>query len=90
MKIVVDISENMYKNLVKRNTDIVNYYEYAIYLGTVLPEHTEPKTGHWIETDKYESYRYRCSECCRGSDDITDYCPNCGARMVEPQESEEV
>ena len=41
------------------------------------------KTGHWIETDKYESYRYRCSECCRGSDDITDYCPNCGAKMVK-------
>ena len=54
-------------------------------LPSVTPQ---PKTGHWIETDKYESYRFKCSECYRGTDDITDYCPNCGCRMVEPQESE--
>lgn len=47
----------------------------------------KPKTGHWIRTDKYESYWYRCSECCRGSDDLSDYCPGCGARM-KSEESE--
>lgn len=41
----------------------------------------ESKTGYWIRTDKYEPYWYRCSECCRGSDDLSDYCPGCGARM---------
>ena len=85
MQIVIEISEKMYKNLVKRNTDIVNYYEYAIYLGTVLPEHTEPKTGHWIESPN----AYACSECriirAKGTTGKYNYCPNCGAKMKETE-----
>ena len=57
----------------------------------------EPKTGHWIETD-YEIekvVRGYCSVCGWESnyyeDDVVgmNYCPNCGCRMVEPQESED-
>lgn len=52
----------------------------------------EPKPGHWIErrnraTGHIESV---CSEC--GAEEgypYNDYCGNCGARMVEPQESED-
>ena len=52
----------------------------------------EPKTGHWINGDSI-------CPCC-GEDKFKDldadiwsdwqpkYCPNCGAKMVEPQESE--
>ena len=51
------------------------------------------KTGHWI--DKFAGV-YRCS-CCREIIEIDieidhpngitfNYCPNCGCRMVEPQE----
>ena len=54
----------------------------------------EPKTGHWRH---YEGMLI-CSECgtefyddimeyC--GDDVPKYCPNCGAKMVEPQESED-
>ena len=40
----------------------------------------QPKTGHWIE--KYhEMFKYYCDKCGKGSDLMTDYCPNCGARM---------
>ena len=47
----------------------------------------EPKTGHWIE--KYhEVFKYYCDKCGTGSDLRTNYCPNCGCRMVEPQESD--
>ncbi len=49
----------------------------------------EPKTGHWINTaEPYMSDNIVCSEC--GFDSIAgySYCPNCGCRMVEPQESE--
>ena len=53
-------------------------------LPSVTPQ--EPKTGHWINGN----YHIRCSEC--GEDypyRLRNYCPNCGAKMVEPQESEE-
>lgn len=53
----------------------------------------EPKTGHWIldETDN----SITCDKCgCRiWANDISNgdahYCPNCGFRMDEPQESED-
>lgn len=43
----------------------------------------EPKTGHWINGN----YHIRCSEC--GEDypyRLRNFCPNCGAKMVESQE----
>lgn len=56
-------------------------------------EYTEPKTGHWIKTisENGITSAVRCSEC--GFEDnrymLFRYCPNCGAKMVDPQESEE-
>ena len=46
------------------------------------PVTPQPKTGHWIKKDGYSD----CSEC--GSHIVTewDYCPKCGAKMIEPQE----
>ena len=55
-------------------------------LPSVRPQE---QTGRWIETDGDDSCWYMCSECNRRTDDKSDYCPNCGARMVEPQESED-
>lgn len=47
----------------------------------------EPKTGHWKKIATYPLYE--CSKCKLESMLNTwDYCPNCGCRMVEPQESE--
>ena len=60
----------------------------------------EPKTGHW-EWVQYESNpnigNWHCSECNRlivcgaiktaNPVRIYKYCPNCGAKMVEPQEN---
>ena len=58
----------------------------------------EPKTGHWIAQDIHNCHTdFKCSECGyihsfmhiygEPTADYT-YCPNCGAKMVEPQESE--
>lgn len=64
------------------------------------------KTGHWISHREYcenlgvmpsglGAYEW-CSNCDCGIDvrewhrNHYNYCPNCGARMVEPQESERV
>lgn len=61
----------------------------------------EQKTGHWIEIAKYRDgmHEIECSECGshifdRGHansyvvKEKYKYCPNCGCRMFEPQESE--
>ena len=51
----------------------------------------EPKMGHWIydrTRDWDGECKYECSECGMGSDVDYAYCMRCGARMVEPQESE--
>ena len=53
----------------------------------------QPKTGHWIEHpheagESWEYSKYECSECHVWEDWDSCFCPNCGCRMVEPQESE--
>lgn len=55
----------------------------------------EPKEGHWIaDVDRWGDIvttvnGYRCDKCNTFNSDKDNYCPNCGCRMVEPQESEE-
>ena len=50
----------------------------------------KPKTGHWIPSHIPESILDECSECGFSCGAFTfNYCPNCGAKMVEPQESED-
>ena len=56
-----------------------------------LPSVSTEKTGHWIPT--YGNVK--CSVCGSVKDSrkvgkATHYCDFCGAKMVEPQESEEV
>ena len=53
------------------------------------------RTGHWIktsDTDENGNAQYTCSECYCGDVhaevQIVPYCWKCGAKMVEPQESE--
>lgn len=38
----------------------------------------EEKTGKW---DVMSGEIFKCSECKQFSDKITDFCPNCGAKM---------
>ena len=49
----------------------------------------EPMTGHWNDIPKYTDIAWLCSECGHFTTMKRNYCPNCGAKMVEPQESEE-
>jgi hypothetical protein len=49
------------------------------------------KTGHWIDhydEDAKEGW-YECDRCHTERAFNTDYCPDCGAKMVEPREGEE-
>lgn len=49
----------------------------------------QPKTGHWIYK-QYDGYpecgNWHCSECDEIDNRTSAHCPNCGAKMVEPQE----
>lgn len=62
-------------------------------LPPVTPQ--EPKTGHWNCGDDMFEYAI-CSSCKHETGEAWEYakrnfkyCPNCGTRMVEPQESED-
>lgn len=73
----------------------------ANLMGVLEKQMQEPKTGHWIEdtngtyTDNHDTWE--CSECGHAQillegtpkDNDYNYCPNCGAKMFEPQESED-
>jgi len=52
----------------------------------------EPRKGHWI--DYSDEGFVECSECgsatnCDGNIADLHFCFSCGAKMIEPQESEE-
>jgi hypothetical protein len=51
----------------------------------------EPKTGHWIVEVWNNKEHHTCSVCQRVVDyePCYHYCPYCGVKIVEPQESEE-
>lgn len=52
-----------------------------------LPDVTEVSVGEWIFDDADEcGYSYKCSEChsiiiFRSKNQLTNFCPNCGADM---------
>ena len=70
------------------NRDRVNYciQQKINELPSVTPQ--EPKTGHWNDIPKYTDIAWQCSECEHFTTLKHSYCPNCGCRMIEPQESE--
>ena len=60
----------------------------------------EPKTGHWVKygISRCGEQHYKCTSCGyyinfgQWGELYTKefkYCPNCGARMIEPQERSE-
>ena len=65
--------------------DMLTAYAMGVYAGQ------EPKTGHWIYICNSEVNGLKiveCSSCGKRTYGSGKYCPNCGCRMVEPQESE--
>ncbi len=56
-------------------------------LNQLPPVNPQLKTGHWIPGEKAQ---IECDQCGYGVMpwNNTEYCPNCGARMIKPRESE--
>ena len=61
---------------------------YAPYIDGAIKElEQKPRKGEWISKPHVYGVTY-CSECdFELKIDDTNYCPNCGAKMVDPQES---
>ena len=62
-------------------------------LTALPPVKPQQKTGRWIYIGNGHNGLHKCSECGgkrKMFDGLENYCPNCGAKMVEEQESEEV
>ena len=60
-------------------------------INSLSPVTPQQKMGWWIKIQKFE--KWKCSECgtaFRFTFKEHGYCPNCGAKMFEPQESEGV
>ena len=53
-------------------------------LSSVNPQ--EPKTGYWIDHQEGRWVYAKCSECGTVHDTSHNYCPSCGAKMVEGSE----
>lgn len=62
------------------------------YIGELPSVNPQSKIGHWIAHPKGIYAHLVCDKCLSNApyDCRTHYCPNCGCRMIEPQESEEV
>ena len=66
--------------------------KFADAVNKLPPVNPQPKTGHWIKSrDCYDNNHFTCPFC--GHDIATkadtwddNYCSNCGAKMVKPQE----
>lgn len=70
-----------------RNICIKNEYNGIGCDECEVTKSQEPKTGHWTHDGSHWKNRFICSECNNKLyDEPTNYCPNCGCRMVEPQE----
>ncbi len=82
--------ENNQMSLRALNKAERNRIEEDIYIIKNLPPVTpQPKTGHWIDLP----FSFECSECgiirAKETSGKYNFCPHCGARMIEPQESED-
>ena len=96
---------DMLENLPIRGEDKwFNWLQKACMRLAKMPSVTplEPKIGHWIDKHRlFDSCSAECSSCHKRSNGYMhdngfsleckyyDFCPKCGARMVDPQESED-
>ena len=74
------------------NREEANYYLKSSgfsdeQIDTIAKAYAEPKTGYREYNDIYD--HYLCGNCKTVVMDYDNFCPNCGCRMVEPQESED-
>ena len=72
-KIMADVDE-------KHHTATVSVYALDNLVKAVN------KSGHWVDHQEGEWIYAKCSECGTVHDVQTNYCPDCGAKMVKESE----
>ena len=74
------------------SSDKESYRDKVTHKMMAIPS-AEPKTGRWILDETDNSITCDKCGCLIWANDINNgdanYCPNCGARMIEPQERSE-
>jgi hypothetical protein len=85
-------------------TDEKRYSSMVDEIANLKALKQEPKTGHWCRKTKVDAYdiagvktwgiKCQCDRCDFATIVVEDfgyykYCPNCGAKMVKPQERSE-
>lgn len=84
---VIDQTYLWSKDEFLRVTNPFNYLRKRINdLPSVNPQ--EPKVGRWVDNPVRKNL-CNCSECNGLNNVYSAFCPNCGARMVEPRERSE-
>lgn len=84
--ITIDTTDTLdTKDFVFEADDALNMgFKHPYEMWTVEPK---PKRGRWVKKEERVWYWYECSECGEsplfrnGERVLSDYCPNCGARM---------
>lgn len=103
MKIIAEQEPNRdieeIAEIMKSDTDAETKCKMISNILTAKPHYfelsQEPKTGtgHWIKIVINGQHKIRCDKCDyiepEYATHIRNFCPNCGERMVEPQENEE-
>lgn len=75
----------------QRNLNNIPYHVYSTLIDGIDTLEQETKTGQWIEHqhewgDNWQYSKYECSCCHNWANFDDDFCPNCGAKMVESEE----
>jgi len=53
----------------------------AMAINALSTSEIPNKCGKWIRHIQWEISMYECSECGAWTDDNSNFCPNCGAKM---------
>ena len=63
-----------------RTTQLIHGYEVEQWLDTIPSIDIDRPQGEWIKDAEWWCV-YKCSVCGDTFDELTNFCPHCGARM---------
>lgn len=84
-KIVIELSDDVYKALKEEVYPIPNPEKMAVLFKVLVNKGTVLKQGKWVYTSETIAETYHCSECGMVKKIKTNFCGRCGADMREPE-----